>query len=210
MINYDVLPDWLNRKLWTTALKDSGLSGTYFLEFDDQGDIISSRCLDPLGAWIPTSKFIESFKRSQQFNDFKNVDPSVDSWKYWDERKKILRSYIKDAIISSLSGIQWDVSDHEYLWRYESNSIYSIGQSVEVTVYHLNDEMSKSKGKNAWKKNPSKENCVIFKVDVEGWGGPNVPDWNPTGTEPVFNTLPSIPDWNPKAKKDKSSDPKIS
>ena len=182
MINYDVLPDWLNRKLWTTALKDSGLNGTYFLEFDDQGDIISSRCLDPLGAWIPTSKFIESFKRSQQFKDYKNIAPGD-----WQESKKILRSYIKDAIISSLSGIQWDVSDHEYLWRYESNSIYSIGQSVEVTVYHLNDEMSKSKGKNAWKKNPSKENCVIFKVDVDGWiaESMDVPDWNPTGTEPV-------------------------
>ena len=193
MINYDVLPDWLNRKLWTTALKDSGLSGTYFLEFDDQGDIISSRCLDPLGAWIPTSKFIESFKRSQQFNDFKNVDPSLESWKYWQERKKILRSYIKDAIFHSLSGIDWDVSDHEYLWCYDPNSFISnMAYHVEVAVYHLNDEISKSKGKNAWKKRPSKENCVIFKVDVD-----RNEHWN-------------VPDWNPKAKKDKSSDPKIS
>ena len=208
MINYDVLPDWLNRKLWNTALKDSGLSGTYFLEFDDDGDIISSRCLDPLGAWIPTSKFIGSFKRRQQFHNYKQKisDVGVEGL----QPKSRLKSNIQDAINYSLSGIQWDVSDHEYLWRYESNSIYSIGQSVEVTVYHLNDEISKSKGKDAWKKRPSKENCVIFKVDVEGWVGPNVPDWNPTGTEPVFNTLPSIPDWNPKAKKDKSSDPKIS
>jgi hypothetical protein len=116
----------------------------------------------------------------------------VDSWKYWDERKKILRSYIKDAIFHSLSGIDWDVSDHEYLWCYEPNSIHSMAYHVEVTVYHLNDEMSKSKGKNAWKKRPSKENCVIFKVDVD-----RNEHWN-------------VPDWNPKAKKDKSSDPKIS
>jgi hypothetical protein len=96
-----------------------------------------------------------------------------------------LRSNIEDAINHSLSGIQWDVSDHEYLWRYEPGSIYTLNQDLEVTIYHLNDRIAKSKGKGAWSNNHSKENCVIFKVVVTGWVEMGAPDWNPTATMPI-------------------------
>lgn len=179
MINWDQLPNWLSQGLWAKALTASGLNGTYFLEFDDEGYLISSQCLDPLRAWVPISKFMRSFVRLQQFNDYKQTGGD------WEASKNRLKSNITDALIYSLSGIQWDVNDHECLWRYEPGSIYSMSQDIEVTIYHLNDRIAKSKGKGAWSKNHSKENCVIFKVVVTGWVGMDAPDWNTTAIMPI-------------------------
>ena len=165
MINWTELPKWLNEKMWSEALTASGLNGTYFLEFDDDGYIRNSRLIDPKGTWGPTTRFRESFRLRHEFN---NPNTSQSAIKF----------NISDALNYSLEGYenQWDTGDHEYLWHYEPSELAYMGSHIVLSVYHYNDDMAKSEGdKNL--------NCVIYNVTVER--GDRIPNWNTKATMPI-------------------------
>ena len=159
MINYTALPKWVSSRLWQDALEQSGLLGSYFMEWDDQGYITNAMLLRSHDnkviekPWFPTPQFRFSFRTNDSAPE--------------------LLMMLRDAVNAS-AGSSGPVEDfdHSYLWHYNPRDIYQLMDNWErvVTIYHSAEANANDAILNSLISDPDKKQGVIFSLD---WRGPS-------------------------------------
>ena len=194
MINYTTLPKWVSSRLWQDALEQSGLLGTYFMEWDDQGYITNGKLLKTHDdevpkdqRWSPTPMFRYNFRQ----NDVE--EPNLAH----------LRVQLADAVRASTGTdvpiLDWD---HAHLWRYVNVDIYDIlgpygNWTPVITIYHSTMGNPDDAILNALISNPDRKQGVIFAVD---WRGPsNRQNANLLDLSDPYGEMKEHPSWNRKA-----------
>ena len=195
MINFTLLPDWMDDNIWMDKIMLSGLEGTYAMVVDKEGYITDTRLLTdyegnnlPEGTlWLPTSRFRSQFR--ELWGDF-----SMDSYmnnhdeSFGDDQttRRELANIIKlanrfiigeeDVWIKNNQADDDRTFDHPYLYHYSlsSRQVRKLTNSITVSIYHIHD----------LKDNKFK---IIFNV-TDLWISLKRPEWNPRAQTP-FSVL---------------------
>jgi hypothetical protein len=195
MINFTLLPDWMDDNIWMDKIMLSGLEGTYAMIVDKEGYITDTRLLTdyegnnlPEGTlWLPTSRFRSQFR--ELWGDF-----SMDSYmnnhdeSFGDDQttRRELANIIKlanrfiigeeDVWIKNNQADDDRTFDHPYLYHYSLSrrQVRELTDSITVSIYHIHD----------LKDNKFK---IIFNV-TDLWISLKRPEWNPRAQTP-FSVL---------------------
>jgi len=161
MLNYTTLPKWVSSRSWQDALEKSGLLGTYFMEWDDQGYITNAMLLRSHDnkviekPWFPTPQFRYSFRTNDSGDLLVMLQDAVGSGLHG-----------HDSVIDMEYGI-----DHPYLWHYNPRDIYQLMENWEqlVTIYHSTEANANDAILNSLISDPDKKQGVIFSIDWKKW-----------------------------------------
>ena len=195
MINFTLLPDWMDDNIWMDKIMLSGLEGTYAMIVDKEGYITDTRLLTdyegnnlPEGTlWLPTSRFRSQFR--ELWGDF-SMDSYMNNYdeSFGDDQttRQELANIIKlanrfiigeeDVWIKNNQADDDRTFDHPYLYHYSlsSRQVRKLTNSITVSIYHI-DDLKDDKFK------------IIFNV-TDLWMSLNRPEWNPQAQTP-FSVL---------------------
>ena len=203
MINFDQLPEWMDRNIWMDKIMLSGLDGTYSMVVDRQGYITDTRLLTdykgnnlPKGTgWLPTNRFRKQFRKL--WEDFSmeayvnNKLQNGEEIEFTTRRELINVIRLANLMTPSRNQPEEDVwigteksyvdrtFDHPYLYHYKmrnNSHIRELTESITVSLYHIYD-----------KKDDKVE--IIFNVTAPNHAGKRVMfEWNPKAEVP-FSVL---------------------
>jgi hypothetical protein len=195
MINFTLLPDWMDDNIWMDKIMLSGLEGTYAMIVDKEGYITDTRLLTdyegnnlPEGTlWLPTSRFRSQFR--ELWGDF-SMDSYMNNYdeSFGDDQttRRELANIIKlanrfiigeeDVWIKNNQADDDRTFDHPYLYHYSLSrrQVRELTDSITVSIYHIHD----------LKDNKFK---IIFNV-TDLWISLKRPEWNPRAQTP-FSVL---------------------
>ena len=195
MINFTLLPDWMDDNIWMDKIMLSGLEGTYAMVVDKEGYITDTRLLTdyegnnlPEGTlWLPTSRFRSQFR--ELWGDF-SMDSYMNNYdeSFGDDQTtrrelvniiKLANRFIigeEDVWIKNNQADDDRTFDHPYLYHYSlsSRQVRKLTNSITVSIYHI-DDLKDDKFK------------IIFNV-TDLWMSLNRPEWNPQAQTP-FSVL---------------------
>lgn len=195
MINFTLLPDWMDDNIWMDKIMLSGLEGTYAMVVDKEGYITDTRLLTdyegnnlPEGTlWLPTSRFRSQFR--ELWGDF-SMDSYMNNYdeSFGDDQttRRELANIIKlanrfiigeeDVWIKNNQADDDRTFDHPYLYHYSLSrrQVRELTDSITVSIYHIHD----------LKDNKFK---IIFNV-TDLWISLKRPEWNPRAQTP-FSVL---------------------